>query len=143
MSKKAKKVLCDYCKKQAEYVDSSAVYRRSYGMIYLCRTCSAWVGVHRGTDKPLGRLANAELRDWKKKAHATFDPLWQAKLKLRREQRGSDYKKHWARGSAYKWLSEQLGISKKDCHIGMFDVDKCKKVVEICQPFLQNLRMAR
>ena len=30
----------------------------------------AYVGVHKGTDKPLGRLANAELRYWKKRAHA-------------------------------------------------------------------------
>ncbi|MPN54908.1 hypothetical protein SDC9_202586 [bioreactor metagenome] len=61
--------LCDYCGKPAIYTDSSRVYGKSYGMIYYCPDCHAWVGVHRGTDKPLGRLADAELRDWKKKAH--------------------------------------------------------------------------
>ena len=96
-------------------------------MIYLCRPCHAWVGVHKGTSKALGRLANKELREAKKAAHATFDPLWKRKMK-------QGYKKHVARGKGYKWLSQQLSIDPKDCHIGMFDVDMCEKVVEICTP---------
>jgi hypothetical protein len=108
-------------------------------MVYLCRRCDAWVGVHKGTDKPLGRLANKELRDWKKKAHAAFDPLWQAKLSKRRRERGENYKKVWARGSGYRWLSEQLGIERKLCHIGMFDVETCRRVVEVCAPFTRRM----
>lgn len=75
-----RKVHCDYCGRRAEYVDSKVIYGKSYGMIYLCRNCMAYVGVHKGSDKPLGRLANAQLRHWKKEAHAAFDPpleVWQ------------------------------------------------------------------
>ena len=61
-----RKVYCDYCGREAEFVDSKIIYGRSYGKIYLCRNCMAYVGVHKGTDKPLGRLANAELRNWKR-----------------------------------------------------------------------------
>ena len=61
-----RKVYCDYCGRETEYVDSKVIYGKSYGKIYLCRNCMAYVGVHKGTDKPLGRLANAELRNWKK-----------------------------------------------------------------------------
>ena len=57
-----RKVYCDYCGRETEYVDSKVIYGKSYGKIYLCRNCMAYVGVHKGTDKPLGRLANAELR---------------------------------------------------------------------------------
>lgn len=129
-------VLCDYCGKRTDFVDSACVYRGvSYGNIYLCRPCDAWVGVHKGTDKPLGRLANKELREWKKKAHAAFDPLWMAKLRKRRKQRGKSYKKMWARGSGYKWFAEKLGISGKDCHIGLFDIAMCQRVIEICAPY--------
>ena len=110
--------LCDYCGQPALYTDSAVVYGRSYGMIYYCPPCHAWVGVHRGTDKPLGRLANAELRDWKKKAHAAFDPLWQ----------GGRMK----RNAAYAWLAQKLGIPEKQAHIGMFDVWQCQQVVRIC-----------
>lgn len=58
--------ICPYCGQPTEYVDSAALYHGiSYGMIYLCRKCDAYVGVHRGTDKALGRLANRSLREWK------------------------------------------------------------------------------
>ena len=44
-----------------------------------------------------------------------------------------DCSKTKARKAAYRWLSKQLGISAKICHIGMFDVETCKRVVEICE----------
>lgn len=109
---------CPYCHSGTEYVDSLIVYGRSYGMIYLCGQCKAWVGVHKGTDKALGRLANAELREWKKAAHSSFDRLWQSG--------------NMKRPSAYKWLSESIGTTPEYTHIGMFDVDKCKLTVRAC-----------
>lgn len=116
-----RKVYCPYCGNQAEYIDSEAIYGRSYGMVYLCRPCDAYVGVHKGTDKPLGRLANAKLRRWKQAAHAAFDPLWQTG-----PYRGK-------RNKAYRWLAEQMGLPVKETHIGMLDVDKCKRVIQICE----------
>lgn len=122
-----KTVICDYCGKPTEYVDSSVVYHgRSYGMIYYCKACEAWVGVHRGSDKPMGRLANFELRVEKRKAHAVFDQIWRHK--------------HMRRESAYAWLAEQLGLPRQETHIGMFDVDQCKRVVEICRKKLEEFR---
>lgn len=111
--------ICPYCKEETEYVDSSCIYGKSYGMIYLCRKCDAYVGVHKGTDKALGRLANGNLRYWKKEAHAAFDPIWKSNLKNRHE--------------AYAWLSESLNIPPDFTHIGMFGVETCKKVVELCK----------
>lgn len=124
--------VCPYCFKRSVYVDSSEVYNKSYGMIYLCRSCKAWVGVHKGTSKALGRLANSELREWKKEAHFHFDKLWQAKIK-------KGFSKNKARGFAYKWLAAQLGITPTETHVGWFDVDMCKKVVEICKPYADKL----
>ena len=72
--------ICPYCGDKPEYVDSSAVYKRSYGMIYLCRLCDAYVGVHKGTSNSLGRLANAALRQYKMEAHAAFDPIWREEI---------------------------------------------------------------
>jgi hypothetical protein len=115
-----KRVICYYCGQPAEYVDSAAVYNgRSLGMIYYCRPCNAYVGVHKGTDQPLGRLANANLRFWKKKAHAAFDPLWQSG--------------RMTRSRAYTWLSNRMGLPIQKTHIGMFDVAQCKQVVSIIQ----------
>lgn len=141
-------VKCPYCGQPAEYVDSSVVYNgRSYGMIYDCRPCDAYVGVHKGSNIPLGRLANAELRKWKQAAHAAFDPLWRAKFRHRvaggegksGRPGGDHYKPVYARNSAYKWLAEQMGIERKECHIGMFDVDQCKRVISLCRPIGDRL----
>lgn len=115
-------VYCDYCGKQTEFVDDSEVYGTSYGgKIYLCRDCDAYVGSHKHgklKDKPFGRLANARLREWKVKAHASFDPMW-------KDTKAS-------RSMAYSQLSIKLRISKDDCHIGMFDVAMCKRVIGVC-----------
>ena len=116
-----KEVTCPYCGRLATYVDSEVVYGRSYGMIYLCSPCDAYVGVHKRTNTPLGRLANAELRKWKKLAHAYFDPLWQfGRLKGRR-------------GDAYKWLAEKMKLHISETHIGLFDVAQCQQVVSIME----------
>lgn len=112
-------VHCPYCGKQANFVDSEVIYGRSYGMVYLCNGCDAYVGVHKGTDKPLGRLADKELRRWKMAAHEAFDPLWKSG-KMKRNQ-------------AYEWLAEQMGLSRQETHIGMFDISQCKQVVNICR----------
>ena len=117
--KKQRQVFCDYCGRQAEYVDSKVIYGKSYGMIYLCRNCMAYVGVHKGTNIPLGRLANAELRYWKKAAHAAFDPLWKY----------GRFRHH--RNAAYGWLSQKMGLPIEKTHIGMFDVPQCKQVIQI------------
>ena len=117
--KQGRFVSCPYCGQQAEYVDSAVIYGRSYGMVYLCRQCDAYVGVHKGTDQPLGRLANRELRRWRNRAHAMFDPLWQ-KGRFRRR-----------RNDAYAWLAEKMGLPKEETHIAMFDVPQCKQVIQI------------
>jgi hypothetical protein len=118
---------CPYCKKYTEYVDSSIIYGKSYGMVYLCRDCDAYVGVHDGTDKAKGRLADKNLRYHKKMAHKYFDNLWQRKMKKTKIRKGH------ARAKAYKWLAEELGIDSKFAHIGMFNVKLCKKVQSLCK----------
>lgn len=125
--------ICPYCKKATKYVDSKIIYKtRSYGMVYFCKPCDAWVGVHKDTDNALGRLANAELREAKKLAHFYFDKLWNAKIL-------EGFSKSHARGKAYKWLSEQLGIPGHETHIGWMDIELCKKVVDVCKPYAEKI----
>lgn len=117
-----KDVFCPYCGQRAEFVDSAEIYHgQSYGMIYLCRPCDAYVGCHGRGDTPKGRLANAELRRWKIAAHNAFDPLWKFG-----PFRGR-------RNAAYVWLAGQMGLSREETHIGMFDVAQCQQVVQICK----------
>lgn len=122
---------CPYCGCKSKYVDSSVIYGRSYGMVYRCEPCDAFVGVHHKTSKKaLGRLANRELREWKKKAHSYFDQLWKRGLKEGRI-------KHEVRSSAYKWLANELEIKVEHCHIGMFDIELCRRTIEACKPYCE------
>lgn len=118
--------ICPYCKNKTKYVDSAIIYGKSYGMIYLCKPCDAYCGVHKGTDKSLGRLANKELRHWKKEAHKYFDIIWK--------------EGHEKRGEVYKHLANHLKLPVEYCHIGMFSVETCKKVVSWAKMILNDLR---
>lgn len=114
--------ICPYCKEFSSKISGKAIYPHRPDLhslvFYSCEPCGAYVGTHKGTDRPLGRLANAELRKAKMRAHSAFDPIWRDGEKSRKD--------------AYKWLANQLGIEGSECHIGMFDVDMCNRVAEVC-----------
>jgi len=109
--------ICPYCGKETELIDSAEIYGTSYGPMYICRDCKAYVGCYTGTERALGRLANAELREAKKRAHHYLDQLWMPN-------------KH-KRYGVYSWLSRQLGIPRDVTHIGMSDIEQCNRIAEI------------
>ena len=123
---------CDYCGREAEKVSGEDIYPRCRDLhhktFYKCGPCHAWVGCHPGTDKPLGRLANRELRLAKSAAHEAFDPLW----------KGRDAP--MVRTAAYAWLADELGIDRADCHLGMFDVKQCRQTQRAAGAFMRNHR---
>ncbi len=125
-------IKCPYCKQRAELVGGEVIYPHREDLFarkfWQCAPCDAYVGTHKDSKHhaPLGRLANAELRNWKQRAHAVFDHLWQGKM------RRDKCSKNQARKAGYKWLSEQIGIPFKNCHIGYFNENQCRQVVEIC-----------
>lgn len=103
-----------------QFVDKYSPKRRDLHNkdFYICAPCDAYVGCHMNTITPLGRLANTELRAAKSAAHRAFDTKWQGGGMTRKQ--------------AYRWLSVQLGILPELCHIGMFDVETCQRVVALC-----------
>ena len=116
-------VACPYCCTLAVLVDGKEIYPHRPDLahlpFWLCAPCSAYVGCHPGTQRPLGRLANRELRQWKQRAHAAFDPLWKPGPMKK-------FKKRW---QAYAWLAHAMQISTQECHIGMFDIARCKRAI--------------
>lgn len=129
---------CPYCGGKVLFSKTSdIVYGRNYGSIYYCEhypKCDSYVGTHNGTKKSLGRLANASLREKKRMAHYYFDFLWREKKK-----RGFKY----ARTMGYKWLSKELNIPVKETHIGMFDEETCQRVIDLCKPYVQNIKYGK
>jgi len=134
-------VLCNYCNRQAKLASGATVYQHRPDLaaanVWICRPCDAWVGCHMpGTwgfdaegrkvvhvgDEPKGRLADAALRLWKRRAHAAFDPLWKTGAMKRIE--------------AYGWLAAALGIQEAHCHIGMFDVAQCQAAEKVALAYI-------
>ncbi|WP_428383552.1 zinc-finger-containing protein [Nevskia ramosa] len=122
---------CEYCQQPAVLMTNSGdlYHGHDYGPVWHCKPCKAWVGVHKDSKDfaPLGRLANGELRGAKMAAHFVFDPLWERKMAR------DGCSKTKARHAAYSWLAGQMGMTIKDCHIGMFDVQQCLEAVRICR----------
>lgn len=131
--------ICPYCQQPAKLVDSATVYRgKSYGMVWDCRPCNAYVGCHKagswrwegkfkiehtGTE-PLGTLADKETRAWRIKAHNAFDPVW---------------KNGWmTRVAAYQMLREKSGLAESYAHISKMTAPQCKLVVEWFLPMLNQ-----
>ena len=114
-----KPTICRYCGGKVILTDSSQIYGKDYGKIFLCTTCNAFVGVHKKTEKPLGTLANSILRSKRKETHQVFDKFWKDN--------------NMSRTEGYKWLSEKMGLPYKSTHIGYFEIEDCQKVIDICE----------
>ena len=120
-------VICQYCNNPAALVQGDKIYGHRPDLASLCFwqcvPCNAYVGCHKAGNgqgdgsKPLGILANAELRKAKSLVHARLDPLWKY---------GS-----CTRGEAYAMLAEAMDIPKHECHIGMFTLERCKQALLI------------
>ena len=63
-------------------------------------------------------LQHEELNRLKRQAHLQFDKLWKGNKPL------------YSRTKAYKLLAKHLNISPEDCHIKLFDIDTCNKVIQ-------------
>jgi len=112
-------VICPYCEEEAPLTHTREIYGVDFGWAYRCEPCDAYVGCHPKSKKPLGTLANSELRMCRMKAHEAFDPIWLYKS-LQRQR-------------AYDWLAKELGIEPKQCHIGMFNIAQCILATEVCE----------
>lgn len=108
---------CPYCNNLANYGPNEEWYGKRYGrsyMCYYCKPCDAYVGTHNNTSKPLGTMANKELRQFRMKVHQKIDPLWKTGK--------------YSRRGLYSKLSKLLG---HEYHTGESDVETCKKILKL------------
>lgn len=93
-----------------------------YGLFYSCIRYPACRGVHsahQNSGKPMGIPANRETIEWRKKAHAVFDP----------------YVKKWFtnRREGYKFLQTTMGMTPSEAHISKFNIEQCQKLIGIIE----------
>lgn len=119
----SRKVKCSHCNRPTTLVTGREIYPSREDLhrknFWHCPVCEAYVGCHGFTKVPLGTAANAELRALRSRAHRVFDPIWALGSK--------------SRSSAYRWLSQQMQLESDECHIALFNVEQCLKVIEICE----------
>jgi len=115
-------VICPYCNTKAQFMSSREFYGKDYKTnLYVCYPCDARVGTHGKGKKALGTMANKKLRALRMAAHGEFDPMWKNRKR----------KKNQARRNAYKWLQEQMNLSKEEAHIGRFNEEQCFELLRI------------
>ena len=96
-------------------------------MLYVCSRypeCDAYVRVHAGTKKPVGKLANHELRALRRTAHQYFDRLYLTGLMTKQD--------------AYRWLADLICAPLSEAHIGHLGEYYCKLVIEKSQAMMER-----
>lgn len=114
---------CNLCGGPVEVVTHEEIYGRLYGdwpFAYRCEHCDSYVGMHPFTNIPLGTLADAEIREARKKCKPAFEKLWKNSAMFTRSE-------------AYAYLAKQMNIPVEHCHFGWFDIEQCYKAKAICE----------
>lgn len=122
--------VCNLCEGHVEYVSNAAIYGRQYGsgFCYRCTACGAYVGTHRSRPKEaIGILADAEMRDWKKRCHEAFDAFWKTTKEPQRR-----------RSNLYIRLAGEMRLEVQGCHFGYFGVTQLKAAYKIIQRWQEN-----
>lgn len=119
--------VCPYCGSDVWLIASSSLKPDRAGLTYICSRfpdCDARVNCHPGSIKPMGSLADPQLRRWREKAHKNFDQLWQSGSMSRRQ--------------AYCWLAQAMDLSESKTHFAEFDEQQCEKAVELITIYQRN-----
>lgn len=111
-----KEALANFNCKITDCASCKTYTNKDIGFYYICtnKKCS---GIHTShpNGKPLGRPGSAACRQLRHYLHLELDDL--------HINRGLN------RGQSYGLLSRVLYIDRKDCHIALFSIIKCKKAI--------------
>ena len=120
-------VTCPYCGQPSEMIRSSVSLYGGLdcGPVWICFKCHAWTGC-RADGTPRGRIADKTLRRSRNAAYTAFDKLW--KSRALRDQ----CSKRSARDAAYRWVADQMSMSRGGISLGQLDASECQRVAALC-----------
>lgn len=131
-------VTCQYCDRVARLVKGAIKFPKTPTVadhsFWECEPCRAWVSCKKGTDIPLGNLADGKLREARRRGHRIFDPIWQ----LMQEKKGGS--RSAVRNTMYGWLATQLGVPAAECHFGLLPYELTLKAIVICEALQRELQ---
>ena len=124
---------CPYCGAEAKIRPASVVYNENTidegSFLYVCDRypkCDSYVGAHKDSKRPMGTLANSELRNRRILAHRALAKMWESGI-MTKEQ-------------TYIWLQGKFGLEESQAHIGMFGEYMCDRVIAECNEVYKRLR---
>ena len=122
---------CPYCGSPVILRSADGIYRENANgtMLYVCKRypmCDAYVRTHQGTNRPVGTLANRELRSLRREAHRYFDRLYLSGI-MNKEQ-------------AYEWLARLIQAPMSEAHIGYLGEYYCRQVIDACRAMLTSCK---
>jgi hypothetical protein len=125
---------CDYCGERARLLhagDDGYPYLENHGPLWVCLGCQAWIGVRPRSKQnpPLGRLADAALRDAKSRLHDALEPLVAAKM------RRDGVNPFEARGKAMKWVIATAGLEASSPSIHVLSLEQCEQAIRCIDDF--------
>ncbi len=131
--------LCDYCGERAQlarFGDAPYPYREDHGALWICTACQAWIGIRARSrhNTPLGRLADAALRDAKSRLHDALEPLAEAKA------RRDGVSVFEARARAVRWVATELGFDPIPHGLHTFTPDQCEQAFRYVEAWKAHRR---
>ena len=130
------RVECPYCGAHAVMRSANKVFGTKLyepdRFLYVCTnwpTCDAYVTAHASDHRPMGTLANKQLRHKRILAHKAFQ-----------NYRKATKTEKWA---SYIWLEGKLGLDQARTHIGMFSEEECDRVIALCMKETAIARKSR
>ncbi|WP_434034808.1 zinc-finger-containing protein [Cupriavidus sp. a3] len=126
--------LCDSCGGKAVLArmgEAAYPYQEDHGPVWICPPCQAWIGVRARSKHhtPLGRLADAALREKKSQLHDALEPLVAAKM------RRDGVNAFEARGKAMKWLIASLDLPIDSPTIHALSLEQCEQALQFITEF--------
>lgn len=122
-------VLCPYCNRKARLITGKQLYRSikriKHYRFWRCDSCDAHAKCSRD-GKPIGSLANAELRQLRRKAHDLME--WIVASGTMDES------------ELHKMLCQSVGRKSKRVMLVHYSKDDCQAIVDLLEPIQHDLR---
>lgn len=87
-------------------------------------SCDSYIGAHKKSMRPMGTMADSNLRNKRIEAHRALDAIW----------KNGYMTKH----STYIWLQNRLNLREKDTHIGKFSYYLCEQTIRECTDYIKS-----
>ena len=129
--KQTEKLYCPYCGRMAVLRPAKHVYGSQNldpgNYLYVCSgypSCDSYIGVHKKTMRPMGTLANGDLRHKRIEAHRALNQVVNSGIMKKK--------------GIYIWLQNRFGLREKDMHIGKFSEYWCEETARECKALLEQ-----